>query len=295
MYKAQQVEFAHLNKKWYNYAKEVLSVKEKYMNKEKGFTLAELLIVVAIISALVAISIPIFSSQLDKARASTDAANVRAAKAAAVTDYMTNEVTTDPITYYYDADSGKVVTDATTAAGYKGYGKSSTDIDIDNASGIPKDKIVSITVSDGKTTAAWVLGSGGNSSGNTMPGTDIPVVSSYWPKSEDYGTGEDANWKTITVKAGGIFKYSDGSYYVVVKSEPLTKAQAASGPGGVAFGWFMTEKITGNTISFDSTNENDNTTRGDIYEDNGKRYVFIDGGHVSHPPSESPDQWYLLP
>ena len=34
--------------------------------KEKGFTLAELLIVVAIIAVLVAIGIPIFTSQLEK-------------------------------------------------------------------------------------------------------------------------------------------------------------------------------------------------------------------------------------
>lgn len=47
----------------------------------KGFTLAELLIVVAIIGVLVAISIPIFTSQLEKSREATDLANVRAAYA----------------------------------------------------------------------------------------------------------------------------------------------------------------------------------------------------------------------
>ncbi len=43
----------------------------------KGFTLAELLIVVAIIAVLVAIAIPIFTSQLEKSREATDAANIR--------------------------------------------------------------------------------------------------------------------------------------------------------------------------------------------------------------------------
>ena len=47
--------------------------------ENKGFTLAELLIVVAIIAVLVAISIPIFTSQLEKAREATDLANVRSA------------------------------------------------------------------------------------------------------------------------------------------------------------------------------------------------------------------------
>ena len=46
--------------------------------KRKGFTLAELLIVVAIIAVLVAIGIPIFTSQLEKSREATDAANIRA-------------------------------------------------------------------------------------------------------------------------------------------------------------------------------------------------------------------------
>ena len=52
----------------------------KKLNK-KGFTLAELLVVVAIIGVLVAISIPIFTSQLEKAREATDAANLRSAYA----------------------------------------------------------------------------------------------------------------------------------------------------------------------------------------------------------------------
>lgn len=53
------------------------------MNKRsrKGFTLAELLVVVAIIAVLVAVAIPVFSSQLNEARVQTDHANIRAAYA----------------------------------------------------------------------------------------------------------------------------------------------------------------------------------------------------------------------
>ena len=46
-------------------------------NNKKGFTLAELLIVVAIIAVLTAIAIPVFTSQLEKSRESTDLANMR--------------------------------------------------------------------------------------------------------------------------------------------------------------------------------------------------------------------------
>lgn len=48
---------------------------------KKGFTLAELLIVVAIIGVLVAISIPIFARQKLKAQEAVDKANLRAAYA----------------------------------------------------------------------------------------------------------------------------------------------------------------------------------------------------------------------
>lgn len=62
------------------------------MNKsnKKGFTLAELLIVVAIIAVLVAIAIPVFTSQMEKAREAVDAANLRAAYAEVMANALTD-------------------------------------------------------------------------------------------------------------------------------------------------------------------------------------------------------------
>ena len=57
-------------------------------NKCNGFTLAELLIVVAIIGVLVAVTIPVFSQQLEKSREATDLANVRSAYAELMADVM---------------------------------------------------------------------------------------------------------------------------------------------------------------------------------------------------------------
>lgn len=54
----------------------------------RGFTLMEMLIVVAIIAVLVAIAIPIFTAQLAKARKAADDANCRAAKALASVECM---------------------------------------------------------------------------------------------------------------------------------------------------------------------------------------------------------------
>ena len=61
----------------------------KKLNK-KGFTLAELLIVVAIIAVLVAISIPIFTAQLNRAKYATDEANARSIYSEMVADYLAN-------------------------------------------------------------------------------------------------------------------------------------------------------------------------------------------------------------
>lgn len=81
-------------------------------NNRKGFTLAELLIVVAIIAVLVAISIPIFSKLVQKARLAANQANARVAYAAVEAEYITNnpsEMEPGRETYYtYDASTGKI-------------------------------------------------------------------------------------------------------------------------------------------------------------------------------------------
>ena len=58
---------------------------------KQGFTLAELLIVVAIIAVLVAVAIPVFSAQLLKAKQATTLANFRSAKAEAAAAFLLDE------------------------------------------------------------------------------------------------------------------------------------------------------------------------------------------------------------
>lgn len=66
------------------------------LHDRKGFTLAELLIVVAIISVLTAIAIPVFAGELEKSREATDLANIRAAYAEVIVDVINGNTTTTP-------------------------------------------------------------------------------------------------------------------------------------------------------------------------------------------------------
>ena len=84
-------------------------MKQKLKNK-KGFTLVELLTVVAIIGVLIAISIPLVTGATEKAAVATDAANQRAAKAVAYMKYMLD----DPAPtgkQWYNLESGDIETE----------------------------------------------------------------------------------------------------------------------------------------------------------------------------------------
>lgn len=75
-----------------------------------GFTLAELLIVVAIILVLVAIAIPVFSGALTKADEAVAAADIRAVKAEATTKYLLDGETTSPVLYSAVVDKSGNIT-----------------------------------------------------------------------------------------------------------------------------------------------------------------------------------------
>lgn len=114
-------------------------------NNNKGFTLAELLIVVAIIAVLTAIAIPVFSAQLEKSRDSTDQANIRSAYAELSAALISNTKAADVLA---DVQKGKTFTwaaDGTT--GYKATiaGKGTNDV-WDNLASGESFKIGNITV-----------------------------------------------------------------------------------------------------------------------------------------------------
>ncbi|MDO4808058.1 MAG: prepilin-type N-terminal cleavage/methylation domain-containing protein [Coriobacteriales bacterium] len=80
--------------------KDYLKLRKEELKKRgaKGFTLMEMLIVVAIIAVLIAIAIPIFTSQLEKSREATDMANVRSAYAECSASVLSGVKTANDVT-----------------------------------------------------------------------------------------------------------------------------------------------------------------------------------------------------
>ncbi len=123
---------------------------KKFTNK-KGFTLMEMLIVVAIIAVLVAIAIPTFASQLNKARVAVDEANIRAGYADVTLKILTSDTDIPNDTKYSLNPDGTVADGTAGTYQTKGENKKTEN----NVGGLTvgswdKEKKVTYTVKDGK-------------------------------------------------------------------------------------------------------------------------------------------------
>ena len=79
------------------------------MRSKKGFTLIEMLVVIAIIAVLVSIIVPTVSTATNKAKAATDAANLRSILGVMNTVLITRDMTIEQAAANYDNPDSKLV------------------------------------------------------------------------------------------------------------------------------------------------------------------------------------------
>lgn len=124
------------------------------LKKQGGFTLVEMLIVVAIIAILIAVSIPMVGTALEKSRHAVDQANVRDAMALGSILYLDegDTWTTDTVEYTYAvnaAQQGKLFS-GTPDTGYTAVTPECT------CNGHATDSLtVTITKADGTVATSW--------------------------------------------------------------------------------------------------------------------------------------------
>jgi prepilin-type N-terminal cleavage/methylation domain-containing protein len=291
----------------------------------KGFTLAELLIVVAIIGVLVAISIPIFTSQLEKAREATDAANIRSQYAEVMTEAITDGGDVDG-KELFGAVELKQKKDQWQSSGLKEnlegvYQK--VEGDYPKAGGTAwveyKDDQVILHYEGGSGSS----GSGNAGGGSTGGGSDSGGSTGGGSTSGGTGGGSGSlanpdeintttnlpnafnssinDWNKIVsenpsynIVLGMVYSYQ-GSIYFGTSNTEVKNDQYTHQDLNDAVNWFAAAKYTGKIWnSSDFENQRNDITRGDICKVGKDYYVFKDGGNTSSGPEKEPGRWQKI-
>lgn len=263
--------------------------------KHKGFTLAELLIVVAIIAILVAISLPLFSSQIAKANLQADQTHVSAAKASAVAEYLDTN-SHDTITYYFDA--GIAMANKNNSEGIVGYGKSTKEPykTQTGAVGAPVNddgskNIIQVIVGNNGIvmSTTWVpTGTNSNSQGggNIQPTPSPSTTPAPTPNPNVPDWVKDncsGSWPTIqndnTVKPNSITKgniYTFKDEFFIASQDCFMEMKNYQEPGDVSNKEWIAVKIDNtNTVytvddlitdSWDSTKKHIDVKQGDVFK-----------------------------
>ena len=200
----------------------------------KGFTLGEVLLVVAIISALTAIGIPSLMKEIDKAKLRVDQAHVQEAVSMATSQYAADHESVT-VVYYYDANRSEIQKEN---RNIYGYGKSTkepykhnthvTDSTVPvNDDGTRNLVRVTVTKQSGEFSieSSWVPAA---VNGETPPPTSTPVTTPD-PNKKTFGDVEitaAGDWllqqnvkenETRYYTFGHVYQFQgDSKYYLVI-------------------------------------------------------------------------------
>lgn len=285
------------------------------MKNNKGFTLAELLIVVAIIAVLVAISIPIFTKQLEKSRESVDIANMRNAYALISVSVLTEDnidgtkITdfSETMPAYYDI-SGKLTKTMPAAYGRGtatngGTLYSACNDYSYNAGTDYRCSVITVWYDGAKVHVHWdnaASGNGGNTgTGGGSTGGGSSSGGGNTGGSTGGETGEDTNHDSVRIvdypvgefkgELGTIYKF-ENKLYVCVYPDSF-KA------GGAPTTWYTAQFVPISSDSKILTAADIKTKEwgekylelksGYLYKDGNDYYISITDGDYAGPPNAS--------
>lgn len=278
--------------------------------KDKGFTLAELLIVVAIIGVLVAIAIPIFSGQLEKSREAVDAANIRSQYAEVISDALLdgtsvngkeqygavqlkqkkdNWQNTELATNLHSVYAQVIGTPVVNGTAWVEYNDSTGQAILHYEGGTGNTTGGSTGEGSG-TTGGNTTGGSGNTGGNTSgSGTGSTGGGTTGGTGTNTGTNSVLNglmsgagtWPAPgeggTVTVGHIYKLPDDTYYVATKTDTFNENYPSHYPNEANYDWSGV-KISGTVISSDKVKNGALTVTvhdGDIFQNpDGNLYIW---------------------
>lgn len=266
---------------------------EDSKNKSKGFTLAELLIVVAIIGVLVAISIPIFTSQLEKGREATDAANIRSQYAEVMAEAISSGQSVNGKTLYgavqlkqmadgWSSDSVRKNLESVYGGHIEGTGPA--------AGGTAW---VEFNAEEGYPILHYEGSGGGGSSGGDDSGSGIPAdAPAFVNKTPVDWSSIQSSGEAFYVTAGTVFLWN-GNYYIGTKNQTIDSWNMKNSDPDDFVNWFTLAKYTDVIldIAYYPADTMRQTERGDICKVGDDYYVFSDGGNSSYGPIIDSTRW----